>query len=95
MSEGTGDNDSKCLDRYSATVGTTTNTSINYGRGTSVVTVEGVGTFRPYRGQSIYFNEKYFSVQGVTITNPGQGIQQHLQLLLLNQQDQEMRLLHS
>ena len=73
VSEGTGDNDSKCLDRYSATVGTTTNTSINYGRGTSVVTVEGVGTFRPYRGQSIYFNEKYFSVQGVTITNPGSG----------------------
>ena len=59
MSEGTGDNDSKCLDRYSATVGTTTNTSINYGRGNNVVTVEGVGTFRPYRGQSIYFNEKY------------------------------------
>ena len=73
VSEGTGDNDSKCLDRYSATVGTTTNTSINYSRGNNVVTVEGVGTFRPYRGQSIFFNEKYFSVQGVTLTNVGSG----------------------
>ena len=73
VSEGTGDNDSKCLDRYSATVGTTTNTTINYTRGNNVVTVEGVGTFRPYRGQSIFFNEKYFSVQGVTLTNVGSG----------------------
>ena len=73
VSEGTGDNDSKCLDRYSATVGTTTETTINYGRGQNIVTVEGVGTFRPYRGQSIYFNEKYFSVQGVTLTNVGSG----------------------
>ena len=85
VSEGTEILDSKCLDRYSATVGTTTNTSINYGS-EQVVTVEGVGTFRPYRGQSIYFNEKYFSVQGVTITNPGSGYSLHLQLLLLNQQ---------
>ena len=73
VSEGTGDNDSKCLDRYSATVGTTTNTSVNYSRGNNVVTVQGVGTFRPYRGQSIFFNEKYFAVQGVTLTNVGSG----------------------
>ena len=39
----------------------------------NVVTVEGVGTFRPYRGQSIFFNEKYFSVQGVIPTNVGSG----------------------
>ena len=73
VSEGTGDNDSKCLDRESATVGTTTNTSVNYSRGNNVVTVQGVGTFRPYRGQSIFFNEKYFAVQGVTLTNVGSG----------------------
>ena len=61
---------------------------------TSVVTVEGVGTFRPYRGQSIFFNEKYFSVQGVTITNPGSGYST-APLVSLNQQDQEMQLLLS
>jgi len=73
ISEGTGDSSSKCLDRYSATVGTTTNTTVSYTRGNNVVTVEGVGTFRPYRGQSIFFNEKYYSVQGVTLTNVGSG----------------------
>ena len=73
VSEGIGDQLSKCNDRYSATVGTTTNTTIVYGQSTNVVTVEGIGSFRPYRGQALYFGEKYYSLQDVTITNPGAG----------------------
>jgi hypothetical protein len=73
VSEGIGDQLSKCNDRYSATVGTTTNTTIVYGQGDNVVTFEGIGSYRPYRGQAIYFDKKYYSLQDVTITNPGAG----------------------
>ena len=67
MSEGVGDEATKSTDRYTA-IGTTSAV-----RGENVVTLSGLGTFRPYKGQTVYFDKKYYSLQDVTITNPGAG----------------------
>jgi|688.fasta_scaffold00167_51 hypothetical protein len=67
VSEGVGDETTKSTDRYTA--GLTTLTT----RGDNVVVLSGVGTFRPYSGQSVYFDKKYYSVQSATVTNPGAG----------------------
>jgi hypothetical protein len=67
VSEGIGDETTKSTDRYTA--GLTTSAT----RGTNVVVLSGVGTFRPYTGQSIYFDKKYYSVRTAIITNPGSG----------------------
>jgi len=67
VSEGIGDETTKSTDRYTAGITTLTT------RGNNVLVLSGVGTFRPYSGQAVYFDRKYYSVQSVTITNPGAG----------------------
>jgi len=37
------------------------------------VVISGVGKERPYSGQALYFDELYYEVVGVTITDPGSG----------------------
>jgi hypothetical protein len=42
----------------------------------SVITVGGIGTYRPYDGQAIYFGELYYTVQSFVVTNGGSGYTQ-------------------
>ena len=67
VAEGIGDETSKCSDRYTGTVSSTGAVSQN------IVTVSGVGNNRPYDGQSVYFDRKYFIVKDITVTNGGSG----------------------
>jgi len=67
VSEGVGDETTKSTDRYTA-LATTSQV-----RGNNVVTLSGLGTFRPYKGQTVYFDKKFYSLQDITITNPGAG----------------------
>ena len=67
VAEGIGDETSKCIDRYTGTVSSTGAISQN------IVTVSGVGNNRPYDGQSVYFDRKYFVVKDITVTNGGSG----------------------
>ena len=67
VAEGIGDETSKCSDRYTGTVSSTGAVSQN------IVTVSGVGNNRPYDGQSVYFDRKYFVVKDITVTNGGSG----------------------
>jgi hypothetical protein len=39
----------------------------------STIIVGGIGTYRPYDGQAIYFGELYYSVQKYEVTNGGSG----------------------
>ena len=67
VAEGIGDQTSKCSDRYTGSVNSTAAVSQN------VVTVSGVGNNRPYDGQAVYFDRKYFVVKDITVTNGGSG----------------------
>ena len=42
----------------------------------SVITVGGIGTYRPYDGQAIYFGDLFFTVQSFEVTNGGSGYTQ-------------------
>ena len=44
--------------------------------GDSTVTISGIGKERPYSGQAIYFGEKYYQVESVSILNGGSGYTQ-------------------
>ena len=67
VSEGIGDETSKCNDRYTGTVSSTAAVSQNQ------IVVSGVGNNRPYDGQALYFDRKYFIVSDIKITNGGSG----------------------
>ena len=67
VAEGIGDQTSKCNDRYTGSVSSAAAVSQN------VVTVSGVGNNRPYDGQAVYFDRKYFVVKDITVTNGGSG----------------------
>ena len=67
VSEGIGDETSKCNDRYTGTVSSTASVSQNQ------IVVSGVGNNRPYDGQALYFDRKYFIVSDIKITNGGSG----------------------
>ena len=67
VSEGIGDQTSKCNDRYSGSVNSVAAVSQNE------VVISGVGNNRPYQGQSLYFDRKYFVVKDITVTNGGSG----------------------
>ena len=41
--------------------------------GSSSFEIAGVGTARPYDGQAVYFDELYYELKSVTITNQGSG----------------------
>ena len=67
VAEGIGDETTKCIDRYTGSVNSTAGVSQN------IVTVSGVGKNRPYDGQAIYFDRKYFVVSDIKVTNGGSG----------------------
>jgi len=67
VSNGSGDENSKSIDRYTGEVSVTGNQLQN------IVTVSGLGNNRPYQGQSIYFDRKYYVVSDIVVTNPGSG----------------------
>tara|TARA_S200002703_G_scaffold153851_1_gene155875 strand:- start:1272 stop:3833 length:2562 start_codon:yes stop_codon:yes gene_type:complete len=67
VAEGIGDQTSKCSDRYTGTVSSTGAVSQN------IVIVSGIGNNRPYDGQALYFDRKYFVVKDITVTNGGSG----------------------
>ena len=67
VAEGIGDETSKCSDRYTGTVSSTGAVSQNQ------VVVSGVGNNRPYDGQALYFDRKYFVVKDIAVTNGGSG----------------------
>ena len=67
VSEGVGDNYSKCVDRYTGTATTSSSQSTN------IVTLSGLGNNRPYNGQAVYFDKKYSVVSDIEVTNGGSG----------------------
>ena len=67
VAEGLGDQTSKCVDRYTGSVNSTAAVSQNQ------IVVSGVGNNRPYDGQALYFDRKYFVVKYITVTNGGSG----------------------
>jgi hypothetical protein len=67
VAEGVGDETSNCNDRYTGTVSSTAAVSQNQ------VVVSGIGNNRPYDGQAIYFDRKYFIVSDIKVTNGGSG----------------------
>jgi hypothetical protein len=64
---GVGDNTTSSADRYTARV---VNTST---RGSSTIQVSGVGTFKPYGGQALYFDELYTTIEDILVTDGGSG----------------------
>ena len=67
IAEGIGDETSNCSDRYSGEI-SVTGTALQ-----NVVTVSGLGNNRPYQGQAIYFDKKYFVVSDIKVVNGGSG----------------------
>ena len=67
FAEGVGDQTSKCTDRYTGSVSSTAAVSQNQ------IVVSGVGSNRPYDGQALYFDRKYFVVKDIVVTNGGSG----------------------
>jgi len=67
VAEGIGDESTSCIDRYTGEVSASANQLQN------IVTVSGLGNNRPYQGQSLYFDRKYYVVKDIKITNGGSG----------------------
>jgi hypothetical protein len=67
VSEGVGDETTKSIYRYTGKV------VQNAGRGQNEVIISGVGTNRPYDGQSIYFDTLYKTIATIKVTNGGSG----------------------
>jgi hypothetical protein len=72
VSVGVGDNTSKSIYRYTGKI-------INNRDGNAPaaeqaeITVSGIGSYRPYDGQALYFGELYYTVQRVEVTEGGSG----------------------
>ena len=67
VSKGVGDQTSKSIYRYTGIANTTSPIDDD------VVVISGIGNERPYDGQSLYFDELYYFISGIKITNPGSG----------------------
>ena len=70
VADGIGDETSRCNDRYTGEV------SSNTDQLTNIITISGLGNNRPYQGQAIYFDKKYFVVKDIKVTNGGSGYTQ-------------------
>lgn len=64
---GVGDNTTSSADRYTARIRTSA------ARGDTDVVVTGVGTFKPYNGQALYFDQLYQTIEDVRVTDGGSG----------------------
>ena len=67
VAEGIGDENSKCSDRYTGEV------SANATQLQNIVEISGLGNNRPYQGQALYFDKKYYAVRDIKVTNGGSG----------------------
>ena len=67
IAEGIGDEYSKCNDRYTGEVYSVAPAQQNQ------IVVSGVGNNRPYQGQAVYFDKKYYVVSDIRVTNGGSG----------------------
>ena len=67
VSEGVGDETTKSIYRYTGKV------LQEASRGQNEVIISGVGTNRPYDGQSIYFDTLYKTIATIKVTNGGSG----------------------
>jgi cytoskeletal protein CcmA (bactofilin family) len=70
VSDGVGDAESKSIYRYTGEV------AAEAQQEQPVIAVGGIGTYRPYDGQALYFGELYFTVQRFEVTNGGSGYTQ-------------------
>jgi hypothetical protein len=70
VSDGLGDAESKSIYRYTGEV------AAEAQQEQSIISVGGIGTYRPYDGQALYFGELYFTVQRFEVTNGGSGYTQ-------------------
>ena len=67
VSQGVGDQTSKCIDRYSGSVSATA------AQLQDVVVISEIGNNRPYSGQGIYFDKIYFEVDKIVVSSGGTG----------------------
>lgn len=67
VSDGVGDEETKSIYRYTGKV------TADAIRGQNEVIVSGIGSYRPYDGQAIYFDKLYKTVSTVRVTNGGSG----------------------
>lgn len=66
-SKGVGDQKTKSIYRYTGIVSTNANVEQDQ------VVISGLGKYRPYDGQALYFGELYYTVAGVAVTDSGFG----------------------
>jgi hypothetical protein len=67
VSQGVGDQTSKCIDRYTGSVSATA------AQLQDVVVISEIGNNRPYSGQGIYFDKIYYEVDSIVISSGGTG----------------------
>jgi hypothetical protein len=67
VSDGVSDSTSESLYRSTGTATT------NFAADSDTVIVSGVGSYRPYDGQVLYFDKLYFTVDTIEVTNGGSG----------------------
>lgn len=67
VSDGVGDSASESLYRYTGAATTT------YATDADTVVISGVGSYRPYDGQAIYFDKLYYTVETISVTDGGSG----------------------
>jgi hypothetical protein len=70
VSEGVGDAETNSIYRYTGEVIAEAQQEQN------IISVGGIGTYRPYDGQALYFGDLFFSVQSFEVTNGGSGYTQ-------------------
>ena len=67
VSQGLGDQTSKIVDRYTGDIFAPTESLQDR------IVVSGIGNNRPYQGQALFFDRKYYEIDTIVITNPGSG----------------------
>ena len=67
VSQGVGDQTSKCIDRYTGSVSATA------AQLQEVVVISEIGNNRPYSGQAIYFDKIYYEVDSIVVSSGGTG----------------------
>jgi len=67
VSLGVGGTDSKSIYRMTGEVSTSVSED------TDTVAISGVGSYRPYDGQALYFGKLYYTVDSIVVDNPGSG----------------------
>lgn len=67
VAEGVGDKNTKSIYRFTGSANTDAQ------RGQNVIELAGVGSYRPYDGQALYFGTLYNNIQTIEVTDGGSG----------------------